>query len=241
MTLQLGNITTMVVSSSKMAKEILHKNDLAFAGRTVPDSLQILDHPKYSLVWIPYSSQWRDRRKLFNTGLYLSQRLEAKQDLRHKKMEELLTFFEEKCKSKCAVDIGQVAFSTVLNLISNTVFSVDFTHLDSSYAQEFKDVVWGIMEEAAKPNLSDFFPILRYIDPQGIRSRLESHAKKLDKIFGELINQRLERKELGVSETSCDFLDTILEFTHENGSKLCDAAIKALLKVLRLDLRFSSI
>ncbi|KAL5715875.1 unspecific monooxygenase [Ranunculus cassubicifolius] len=230
MTLQLGNITNMVVSSSKMAKEILQKNDQAFANRTVPDSVKIIDHHKYSLVWIPYSSQWRDLRKLFNTGFYLSQSLEAKQELRHKKVEELVAFVEEKCKNKCAVEIGQVAFSTVLNFISNTVFSVDLTHLDSSYAQDFKAAVWGILEEAAKPNLSDFFPILRYIDPQGIRSRLEGHAKKLDKILGELINQRLESKELGVSETSCDFLDIILEFTHENGSKLCDAAVKALLK-----------
>ncbi|KAL5715878.1 unspecific monooxygenase [Ranunculus cassubicifolius] len=230
MTLQLGSITTLVVSSPKMAKEVLQRNDQAFASRTVLDCLQFFDHPKFSIVWIPYSSQWRALRKLFNTGFYLTQSLEAKQELRHKKVEELVAFVEEKCKNKCAVEIGQVAFSTVLNLISNTVFSLDLTHLDSNYAQEFKATVSGTMKEAGKPNLSDFFPILRYIDPQGIRGRMEGHARKLDKIFGELIKQRVESKEMGASETSCDFMDAILDFTHEDGSKLSDLAIKALLK-----------
>ncbi|KAL5715867.1 unspecific monooxygenase [Ranunculus cassubicifolius] len=230
MTLQLGTITTIVISSPKMAREILQRNDQYFASRIVPDSLHVLDHHKYSLVWIPYSSQWRDIRKMFSTGFLQTQKLEAKQELRIKKVEELISFVETKCENGCAVEIGQIAFSTVLNLLSNTVFSVDLTHLDSNYAQEFKADVWGVLEEAAKPNLSDYFPILRYIDPQGIRGRLKGHFIKLDETFDKLIKQRLESRKLRVSETSCDFLDTMMDFTHEDGSKLCDAAIKALLR-----------
>ncbi|KAL5715873.1 unspecific monooxygenase [Ranunculus cassubicifolius] len=45
-----------------------------------------------------------------------------------------------------------------------------------------------------------------------------------------MIKQRLESRKLKVSEASCDFLDTMLDFTHEDGSKLCNAAIKAFLK-----------
>ncbi|KAL5715874.1 unspecific monooxygenase [Ranunculus cassubicifolius] len=98
---------------------------------------------------------------MFSTGVLQTQR--PKQDLRLKKVEELISFVETKCQDGCAVEIGQIAFSTVLNLLSTTVFSVDLTHLDSNYAQEFKAVVCGVLEEAATVNLSDFF-FFRFLD-----------------------------------------------------------------------------
>ncbi|KAK8577651.1 hypothetical protein V6N13_027918 [Hibiscus sabdariffa] len=44
---------------------------------------------------------------------------------------------------------------------------MDLVDPNSSVAQEFRRTVWGIMEEAGKPNLADYFPLLRKIDPQG--------------------------------------------------------------------------
>ncbi|XP_020260550.1 geraniol 8-hydroxylase-like [Asparagus officinalis] len=98
---------------------------------------------------------------------------------------------------------------TVLNMLSNTLFSVDMVDAGSDSAQEFKDLVWGIMEELGTANVSDFFPLVRGLDLQGKRRRTEGYFRKLHSIFDELIDGRLKETELG-HETNNDFLDAIL-------------------------------
>ncbi|PIA26907.1 hypothetical protein AQUCO_08600056v1, partial [Aquilegia coerulea] len=232
MALKLGNVTTIVVSSPTMAKEVLQKNDKAFSSRTIPEAVRVLDNHKHSMIWLPASSKWRSLRKVSSSQLFTTQRLESNQGLRKKKVEELLSYVGENCKNKCAVGIGQVAFSTILNLISNTVFSMDLTHLDSNYAQEFKSLVSIIMEEGARPNFVDYFPILRSIDPQRIKYRMEGHARKLDEFFDGIIKQRLESRKLSKSpRSSCsDFLDAILDYKQEDGFQLSDPDIRAMLR-----------
>ena len=90
------------------------------------------------------------------------QRLNASQSLRRKIVQELLDHVEECCGRGCAVDIGAATFTATLNLLSNTIFSTNLAHHGSTFSQEFKDIVWGVMEEAGKPNFADYFPALLY-------------------------------------------------------------------------------
>ncbi|KAE8772484.1 7-ethoxycoumarin O-deethylase [Hordeum vulgare] len=71
------------------------------------------------------------------------------------------------------VNVGRVAFTTSLNLLSRTIFSRDLTSLDDdNRSGEFQEVVTGIMEAVGTPNVSDFFPVLAPADLQGTRRRL---------------------------------------------------------------------
>jgi hypothetical protein len=60
-----------------------------------------------------------------------------------------------------AVDIGRVAFKTTLNLLSNPIFFNGFGYPNSDTTREFKKIVWNVMKEAGKPNLADYFPVLK--------------------------------------------------------------------------------
>ncbi|XP_068640220.1 cytochrome P450 76T24-like isoform X2 [Aristolochia californica] len=148
MSLRLGQVTTVVVSSAAMAKKVLQRNDQSFAGRSVVDAVRVLGHEGASMVWLQPGQHWRRLRSLCNTCIFSSQRLDASQGLRRRKVEELLAHVSNSALSGKTVDIGKVAFVTILNLISNTVFSVDMVDIDSQTAQEFKDLVWAILEEA---------------------------------------------------------------------------------------------
>ncbi|KAF8380389.1 hypothetical protein HHK36_027874 [Tetracentron sinense] len=210
MTLKLGRLTTVVVSSSSMAKEVLQKNDLAFANRTIPDAIRALNHHEVSMVWLPVSARWRSLRKICNGQMFTTQRLDANQGLRQQKVQELLAHVRDSCKAGKAVDVGRAAFSTTLNLMWNTLFSIDMAQPNSDTAQEFKDLVWGMMEEIARPNIADFFPVLRMIDPQGIRRRLSIYFGKLFEVFDGMIDQRLKSRASPTYLTSNDLLDTLL-------------------------------
>uniref|UniRef100_M8C0A3 7-ethoxycoumarin O-deethylase n=1 Tax=Aegilops tauschii TaxID=37682 RepID=M8C0A3_AEGTA len=83
------------------------------------------------------------------------------------------------------VNVGRVAFTTSLNLLSRTIFSHDLTNLDDdNRSGEFQEVVTGIMDEAVgTPNVSDFFPMLAPADLQGTRRRLARLFARLHVVF----------------------------------------------------------
>ncbi|KAJ6686144.1 CYTOCHROME P450 FAMILY 76 SUBFAMILY C POLYPEPTIDE 5-RELATED [Salix purpurea] len=105
--------------------------------------------------------------------MFTSQRLDASQALRGKKVQELLEYVHENCNNGQAVDIGKSVLTTVLNLISNTFFSHDIASYNSDLSQEFSDLVSGVMEYIGKPNIADYFPILRLVDPQAEENNTE--------------------------------------------------------------------
>ncbi|KAG9441587.1 hypothetical protein H6P81_017441 [Aristolochia fimbriata] len=229
MKLRLGQVTIVVVSSAAAAKEVLQKHDQSFAGRAVVDAVRAPGHEHASVVWLPPDQHWRRLRSLCNTCVFSSQRLDASQGLRCQKVGELLAHVNGCAASGKGVDVGKVAFATILNLISNTIFSVDMLHdVGSKTAEEFKALIDEIMEEAGKPNIVDYFPILRRVDPQGIRRRVTSFFAKLHEIF----EKHIEEREVSRSRTPDyhrrnDFLDALLD-QRENGVELSRFELRTL-------------
>ncbi|KAF8380384.1 hypothetical protein HHK36_027869 [Tetracentron sinense] len=228
MTLQLGFVTTIVASSADMAKEILQKNDQAFSGRTVPDSVTGETDYQVSVVWIPTESRWRNIRRLCNTQIFTSQKLDALQGLRHQMMEEMVSYVKDVAGAGEAVNIGKLAFANSLNLLSNTIFSVHLADYKSETVQEFKDAVGSIMENDGKPNIADFFPWLKPFDPQGIRSHAKVAYDRIHALCNGFIDRRLQSIESGLPRSG-DFLDALLDYSHENGSDFNRQVIKVLL------------
>ncbi|KAI9072012.1 hypothetical protein K1719_046030 [Acacia pycnantha] len=212
MSVKLGRTTTIVISSPQVAKEVLQKKDHAFSFRTIPDTLRALDHDQISVVWMPPLSQWRVLRRICATEVFSSQRLDSTQGIRQRKLKELENHVSEFSRKGEALDIGDAVFTTVLNSISNTFFTMDLAHYTSNKSQEFKDVIWGIMEEAGRPNVVDFFPVLRVLDPQRARARMICYFEKLFAFFDGLIDERLQFRGSEMdSRRFNDVLDSLLQ------------------------------
>lgn len=178
-------------------------------------AIQSYDHHQASVAWLPVGVLWRNLRKICNTYIFTNKKLDENQSLRRKKILELLSDVQECCLAGKAVDIGQVGFKVMLNSLSNTVFSLDLSDSSSDTVKEFKKAVRGIMDEAGKPNLADFFPVLGWIDPQGIRRRMDVHLRRILGVFDRIIDERfLLRKEQGYVPTN-DMLDTLLDLEED--------------------------
>ncbi|CAK9323586.1 unnamed protein product, partial [Citrullus colocynthis] len=196
MSLKLGRVTAVVVSSSAMAKEVLQTNDQVLCNRAIPDALTAHNHDGVGFPWIPVSPLWRNFRKSCNNSLFAWKILDANENLRRKKVEELVEIVRKSALEGEAVDVGRLVFTTTLNLLSNTIFSVDLADPNSELAREFKKYVGGIMEEAGKPNLSDYFPFLRKLDVQGTRKRMKIHMGNVLNLLDSMIKQRMKQQEL---------------------------------------------
>ncbi|KAH0643716.1 hypothetical protein KY290_033412 [Solanum tuberosum] len=154
-----------------MAKQVLQKQDLAFSNRFVTNALQAHNYSKFSVACLPVCRQWRTLRKILNTNVFSSNKLDANEHLRSQKVKELIAYCAKCSQQGKALDIYQVVFKTNFNLMCNTLFSKDLADPFSDSKVELKDMIWDVMEEAGKINLADYFPILEKIDLQRIRYR----------------------------------------------------------------------
>ncbi|XP_027363028.1 geraniol 8-hydroxylase-like [Abrus precatorius] len=215
MILKLGQITTVVVSSKEMAKEVLLTNDPFLSNRTITQTVSVLNHEHYSLAFIPVSPLWKELRKICNTQLFAHKTLDASQHIRRKVVQQLVTDIHQSSQIGEAVDIGTAAFKTTINLLSNTIFSVDLV-TSTGKAGEFKDIVTNINKLVGTPNLADFFPVLKMVDPQGVRRQQTKNVRKVLDIFDRLVKQRLRQREGTDSDTNKDMLDALLNISKEN-------------------------
>ncbi|KAL8150743.1 hypothetical protein V2J09_020551 [Rumex salicifolius] len=214
--LRLGRRTTIVISSASVVKEVMLNHDAAFAGRSVQETASVLGHYDASVVFMPPCPRWRFLRRICASHVFAISKLDAGRDMRKEKARQLISHIESCSKSgKAIINIGEVSFITMLNILSNTFFSIDMAHLSSEQGREFKELVSIIMEVAGTPNVSDFFPILKAVDPQGARRRATALAKRMFSIFEVIIDAREEmRKESGKVEDK-DVLDCLLTICEE--------------------------
>ncbi|MED6131654.1 hypothetical protein PIB30_011505 [Stylosanthes scabra] len=222
MSMQLGQKTSIVVSSVEMAKEVLLTHDNLLSNRPIPQSVSVLNHENYSFAFIPISALWREMRKLCNTELLSHKNLDDSQHVRRHKMQELLSDVHRSSQIGEAIDIGTLGFKATLNLLSNTIFSIDLVE-STDAAGEFKDLVTDITKLVGTPNLADFFPVLKTIDPQGINRRQAKNVRKVLDIFDRLINQRLKLREGNAFDSKNDMLDALLTISKDN--KMIDKTV----------------
>ncbi|KAI9076640.1 hypothetical protein K1719_041405 [Acacia pycnantha] len=225
MSLRLGQVTTVVVSSADMAKGVLLTHDQFLSDRTVPDAMKAVNHHDYSLPFLPVSPRWRSLRKLCNNQLFGHKVLDASQDLRRRKVQQLIQEVEQSSVTGEAVDIGKVAFKTTLNLLSNTIFSVDLVQ-SAGTAGEFRETVAGIMKELGAPNVADYFPVLKKLDPQGVKKRTAINFSKILDVFHDLVSRRKKLGENTGSFTKNDMLDVLL--SEENREEMGGERIQRL-------------
>jgi len=211
MSLRLGTVTTVVVSSPAVAREILQKHDAVFASRSVPDATG--EHARNSVPWLPNAPRWRALRRIMASEVFAPHPLDALHGLRREKVAELVDHVGRLARAGAAVDVGRVVFTTGLNLLSRVGFSSDVADLDDlDECKDFQGVCAEIMEVAGAPNVSDFFPALAAADLQGARRRMARLFGRLHRVIDAEVDRRVRsRREAAAEPRKNDFLDVLLD------------------------------
>ncbi|CAH1436550.1 unnamed protein product [Lactuca virosa] len=210
MSLKLGSNTTIVISSPDITKEFFNTHDVAFLNRSAPKAIQLGDYHKYSIVWMEAGDQWRKLRRMTKEYLFCVQQLDASELLRREKVQDLVNHVNQCCIDEKALNVGACAFTTVLNILSNFMFSMDLAQYDPKSTREFHGLVLQVMQVGAKPGLPDLFPMLHSLDPLELIWQENAYAKKMLTIFDKIINDRLQSRSNGVSTKDDDVLDLLL-------------------------------
>ncbi|WRX23927.1 Cytochrome P450 - like 10 [Theobroma cacao] len=214
MTLWLGSMSTVVISSNEVAREMFKNHDVVLAGRKIYEAMKGDFGHEGSLITSQYGSHWRMLRRLCTTEFFVTSRLDAMQGVRERCVDRMVQFVEGAgANGTNSVDVGRFFFLMAFNLIGNLIFSKDLLDTKSERGAKFFYHAGKVMELAGKPNVADFLPFLRCLDPQGIRRKTQFHVKRAFEIAGEFIKERMESMENGdYKGKRKDFLDVLLEF-----------------------------
>uniref|UniRef100_I1QJZ9 Cyt-P450 monooxygenase n=1 Tax=Oryza glaberrima TaxID=4538 RepID=I1QJZ9_ORYGL len=221
MTLKLGLVTAVVVSSPDAAREAFTKHDRRLAARTVPDISRARGLTGRSMIWLPSSDpRWKTLRSAVATHFFSPRSLTAARGVRERKVRDIVNYFAGHAAE--VIDVSEAVYGGVINIVSNAFFSADVVDVGKESAHGLRETLEDIILAIAKPNVSDLFPFLRRLDLQGWRRWAE---KRYDKVFGILddkINSRLADADADAStKKHGDFLDSLLELMSA-GKIACD-------------------
>ncbi|OMP14159.1 Cytochrome P450 [Corchorus olitorius] len=214
MTLWLGSMGTVVISSNEVAREMFKNHDVVLAGRKIYEAMKGDFGHEGSLITSQYGPHWRMLRRLCTTEFFVTSRLDAMRGVRGQCIDRMVQFIEDASGNGTkSIDVGRFFSLMDFNLIGNLMLSKDLFDPNSERGANFFHHAGKVMDLVGKPNIADFIPIFRWLDPQGIRRKTQFHVERALEIAGEFIRERMESMEKGDCEGKRkDFLDALLEF-----------------------------
>ncbi|CAA2968767.1 cytochrome P450 76A2-like [Olea europaea subsp. europaea] len=217
--LKIGSVNMMVIQSADVANEFYKNHDLSFINRNITDVLRSKNYHKGSLALAPYGVYWRVMRRLCTVEMFVNKRINETESLRRKCTDNMLLWIEKEANSvegrRNGIQVARYVFLASFNMIGNLMLSKDLVDPESKEASEFFDAMKGIMEWGGRPNISDLFSWLRWLDLQGLRRKMDRDLGKAIDIATKFVKKRIEERQAG-GPTRKDFLDVLLDF---EGSK----------------------
>jgi len=203
MHLQLGEISAVVVSSPRMARELMKTHGLAFAHR--PDFLvpRIMFYGGSDIAFSPYSDYWRQMRKVCVLELLSAKRVQSFSSLRE---EEVGSFIDSTHSSSGSpIDFSESIFTLTSSIVSRAAFGSKCKDQDEFQllTKEFTSLSGGF-------ELADLFPSHKFVHViSGMKVKLEKIHGKIDKILENIIHEHRENQKNASAEQE-DLLDVLL-------------------------------
>ncbi|OVA20261.1 Cytochrome P450 [Macleaya cordata] len=216
--LRLGSVNTLVISSAEAAMEMFKNHDHSTCNRHLNETLKIGESYTGTITLGEYGPYWRMLRRLCATELFSRKRIIDTAPLRRRCVDKLIKWISDEAKEQTGngVELARFVFATSFNVIGNLMLSRDLVDPKSSKGNEFFNLTSELTELTGKPNLADFFPSLRWLDPQGLKKKTEEKQKQVLDIVGSFVQGR-RRMDMDVNHQNNkkehkDFLDVLMEF-----------------------------
>ncbi|KAL7187700.1 hypothetical protein ACSBR1_037709 [Camellia fascicularis] len=121
MSLRLGSVPTLMVSSAKMVKHVMKTHDFAFSGRPILLRQQKLSYNGLDVAFSPYNDSWREMRKIF-VHLFSSNRVQSFGLIREDKVSRMVKKISQLADSSKVVNLSEVLMFPTITLICRVAF-----------------------------------------------------------------------------------------------------------------------
>ncbi|KAL1536679.1 cytochrome P450 71AU50-like [Salvia divinorum] len=205
-----GFAPTIVVSSASAAKLFLKTYDHIFANRSHHEFSYLVAYEQRNIVFGRYGPYWRNMRKLCTLQLLSGLKIRQFESMRKAEIGIMVDSLREAAAAREAVDLSSMIMSVNGGMTCLMVFGRKFEERDLD-DRGFKGLMSDAMAAAAAFNLCDYYPYLRWLDPQGSARRFKKLGLIFDRFLERIISEHAEKKERGH-----DFVDTLMAI-HDSG------------------------
>ncbi|KAI3681181.1 hypothetical protein L6452_35966 [Arctium lappa] len=222
MHMQLGQISTIIVSSPHLAKDVFKTNDLALASRPTSLLADIVLYGGSDVALGPYGDYWRQLKKIITVELLSAKKVRSFSSFRQQEVGSFVEFIRS--ASGKPVTIREKVTKMINNIVCKSSFG------DNCKQQ---DVLIELVDELGRLvsgfYVADLFPEFGFLSViSGMKSKLTTIHKSLDRIFDEIFEERKSRR-LRNGESEDDLLDVLFTIKESGGLQIpiTDNNIKA--------------
>ncbi|KAK7303842.1 hypothetical protein RJT34_14759 [Clitoria ternatea] len=232
-----GSRIVVVVSSPSLVQECFNKNDIVLCNRPKFLTGKFLFHNYSTLGVAPYGDHWRNLRRITTIDVLSNHRLNSFLDIRTDETMRLVSKLAQDSNggfAKVAIRprLTETTFNSMMRMISGKrYYGDDCDLLDVEEAKQFRDIISEMMYLIGASNKTDFLPILRWFDFEGLEKRLKRIAKRADAFLQGLIEEHQSGKHDNSADTMINHLLKLRELQPEYYS---DQMIKGLIQAMLL-------
>ncbi|KAH6809292.1 hypothetical protein C2S51_027075 [Perilla frutescens var. frutescens] len=234
MQMKIGNVPMIIISSPKLAKEVMKTQDLAFCGRSSLLGQRKMSYNCTDMVFSPYGEYWREVRKITAIHLFSLKKTQSFRPIREDEISRMMTkisSFSHASSNRRAVNLSHMATALGSTLISRIAFGKRYEE-DGPEMRRFENLLKEAQAVLSGFYVSDYFPSFSWVDKlTGILDRLERNFNDLDSFYQEMIDEHLDPRRVKKVDEEDDILDILIKLKHDESSSidLTTTHIKALL------------
>ncbi|XP_044500367.1 premnaspirodiene oxygenase-like [Mangifera indica] len=205
MHLRLGEVSGVVVSSPRYAREVMKTHDINFASMPQMVATHILSYDSADIIFAPYGDSWRQLRKICMLELFSTIRVKSFRSIREEEVSALIHWLASNTGSP--INLTEKNFTLIYGINSRAAFG------GKSKDQElFISLMKDIVEVTAGFNIADLFPSIGFLQwITGFKSRVEKLHQEADRIVEQIINDHKMRNATLNEEAEDDLVDVLLK------------------------------
>ncbi|XP_050904727.1 cytochrome P450 CYP736A12 [Lathyrus oleraceus] len=210
MSLQLGQVPTVVISSSKTAELFLKTHDLVFASRPKIQASKLMSYGSKGVGFAEYGPYWRSMRKLCTLKLLSASKVEMFASIRKEELGVLVESLKKAALVGEVVDVSEA----VENLVEDIMYKMILGR--SKYEQfDLKGLVQKAMALFGAFNIADYIAWLGPLDLQGITRACKKTSRELDEVLEVIITDHEKSINVDQPHHEEDFVDILLSTMHQ--------------------------
>ncbi|MCD7472191.1 hypothetical protein HAX54_013199 [Datura stramonium] len=208
----------IVISSAKIAKEVLKTQDLVFCSRPSILGQQKLTYNRQDIGASPYNDHWRELRKICVGHLFSLKKVQSFSPIREDEVSRMIKNISTQASTSQITNLSSTMISLINTIICRVAFGVRYDE-ETRERRKFDELLKVSQEMLAGFFFSDYFPLLGWIDKlSGKINRLEKNFKGLDEFYEGLIEQHLNPNRPKSMEG--DIIDLLLQLKKEKSTPI---------------------
>ncbi|XP_022966920.1 cytochrome P450 71B10-like [Cucurbita maxima] len=227
--LSLGHIETIIISSVETARALLKTHDLESCNKPQTHSVKKLTYNFLDIAFSPYGDYWREIRKICVIELFSMKRVLSYEPIREQEVRLLIESILQSASYEAVVDLTEKSISLTTGVIFRIVFGKEFK------GDGFHELVSEAETLLGSYSFSELFTIPfvgKIIDwLSGREARLERVFNEINALFQKAIDEHL-RPERSKPEQN-NIIDVLLALSKKQAESypvvITQESIKAIL------------